>query len=141
MTVVVDTSLAIKWVVPEEHTEDALTILNLWKELEETLIAPPLFRSEVTNALHQQVRQRQLTRSEASDALGSLLSRIAISEPAGLYARALTLAGELFLGSTYDAMYLALAESEGCEMWTADERFIRSAQPQFPQIRWLGEEP
>ena len=38
-----------------------------------------------------------------------------------------------------DAHYLALAESFGCELWTADERFYRVASPSIENVRWIGE--
>ena len=139
MTVVADASLAIKWVLPEDHTDEALALLEYWQTAAERLLAPPIFRPEVTNALHRQVRRGDISGPEASDALNALAPLVVIAEPPGLYQRALTLAGELGLGATYDALYLALAESEGCEVWTADRRFVRAAHRQFPQVRWVGE--
>ena len=43
------------------------------------------------------------------------------------------------LRATYDAHYLALAESFDCELGTADERFYRAASPRVDNVRWLGE--
>ena len=39
----------------------------------------------------------------------------------------------------YDAFYVALADIEGCELWTADRRLTNLVQPRFPQVHWLGE--
>ena len=139
MTVVVDASVALKWVLQEEYTEEALALRDHWQESGESVIAPPIFRSEVTNALHRTVRRGNLTRSDAPDALEILLRVVGITEPAGLYSRALVLAGELGLASTYDALYLALAEAEGCEVWTADLRLVRAVQQRFPQVRSVSE--
>ena len=141
MTVIVDASLALKWVVQEEHTEDAVTLRDRWGEAGEPLVAPPIFRPEVTNALHQRVRRGDILRSDAVDMLDVLTSAVAMGEPVSLYSRALALAGELSMGSTYDALYVALSESEGCEMWTADQRLVRSVQRRFPQVHWIGESP
>ena len=141
MTVVVDASVALKWVLEEEHTEEALVLRDYWLGTAELVIAPPIFRSEVTNALHQRVRRGEFGRGDAQELLDSLIPAVTTAEPTGLYDRALTLAGELGLASTYDALYLALAESQGCEMWTADMRLARSVQPQFPQVRAVTEWP
>ena len=141
MTVVIDASLALKWALQEEHTEDALALWDRWQEASERVIAPPIFRSEVTNVLHRRTRRGDLNATDALDVLDLLITSVAIGEPADLYGRALTIARDLALGSTYDVLYLALAEAEGCEMWTADRAFVRSAQERFRQVRWIAERP
>lgn len=140
MTVVVDASVALKWALEEVHTEDALALWDRWQAAGERVIAPPLFRSEVTNALHQRVRRGQLQVFDAANILGTLVAIVATDEPEGLYDRALSLASALDLSSTYDATYLALAEFEACEMWTADLRFVHSVQDRFRQVRAIGEQ-
>jgi predicted nucleic acid-binding protein len=67
------------------------------------------------------------------------MSAVAMEEPDGLYGRAISLASQFQLGSTYDTLYLALAETRECEFWTAARRFVRSLRGQFPQVRWIGE--
>jgi predicted nucleic acid-binding protein len=141
VTVVIDASLALKRVLQEEHTEDAVALRDHWLENMESVIAPPIFKPEVTNVLHQRVRRGQLSRRDAADMLEILVSAVAAVEPPSLYSRALTLASELELSSAYDALYLALADSEECEMWTADQRLVRSTQPKFSMLRWLEESP
>ena len=74
----------------------------------------------MTNALYQLVRKGGLRVEDAAEALSALLPAVAMVEPAGLYDAALTIADELGVGATYHALYVALAESEGCELWTAD---------------------
>ena len=139
MTVVVDASLALKWVVPENDSEVAQAVRFRWQSSGESPVAPPIFRSEVTNALYQMVRKGGLRIQDAMEALSALQPAVAIVEPAGLYDAALTIADELGIGATYDALYVALAESEGCELWTADRSLVRAAQPRFPRVRWIGE--
>ncbi len=56
MTVVVDASVALKWVLQERDTEQALILWDRWQAAEEFVAAPPIFRSEVTNAVYQSVR-------------------------------------------------------------------------------------
>lgn len=139
MTVVVDASVALKWVLQEEDTEDALRLWDRWQDVSERVCAPPVFRGEVTNALHQATRRGLIDPIDAADALGLLIPIVAIEEPEGLYDRALALAGQLSLGSTYDSLYIAVAESQGCDLWTADRRFVRSLRGLFPQVRWTGD--
>ncbi len=139
MPVVVDACLAIKWGVEEEFTEEALELWDVWQSKNELLIAPPLFRAEVTNVLYRMVRRADMDPLDASDVLEVLLTTVATEEVEGMYERSLALALGLDQKSAYDTAYLALAESLSCEMWTADRRFARSAGTRFPQVRWIGE--
>ena len=141
MTVVVDANVALKWILSEDHTAEALALRTRWSESGERVIAPPIFRPEVTNALHQSVRLGNLAKAAALDGLDFLVPLTEISEPPELYARAFEIAGELGLGATYDALYIALAEHHACDMWTADRRLVRAAQRRFPAVRWLGDVP
>ncbi len=139
MPVVVDACLAIKWGVEEEYTEQALELWDVWQSRNELIVAPPLFRAEVTNVIHRKVRQAEVDPLDASDILGVLLSIVATEEVEGMYERALSLALRLDQKSAYDTAYLALAEALSCELWTADRRFVRAAGARFPQVRWIGE--
>ncbi len=139
MTVVVDASVALKWVLEEDLTDEALALRERWIESVELTISAPFFRSEVTNALHRAMRRGHLESTAASSGLGFLLASTAIEEPSGLYGRAFEIAAELSQGATYDAHYIALAEHHACDMWTADRRLVRAAQRRFPAVRWLGE--
>ena len=49
------------------------------------------------------------------------------------------IASELRQGAVYDAYYLALAESLGCELWTADRRFHRVANDASYSVHWVGD--
>jgi predicted nucleic acid-binding protein len=41
--------------------------------------------------------------------------------------------------NSYDCLYVALAEREGVELWTGDERLVNALSPHFPFIRFIGE--
>ena len=138
--VVVDASLAFKWLVREEHSGKALTLLHAWDRQGVRPAAPHLLPFEVANALHRRVVRGELTVEAAADLIGSLLaSRLELHETPGLHGRALQLASELKQGAAYDAHYLALAETLDCELWTADERFFRAASAVSSNVRWLNE--
>ena len=81
-----------------------------------------------------------LTVEMAADLIESLLSsRLELHEPPHLHRRALELASRFGQGAAYDAHYLALAETLGCELWTADEKFFRAARGEATSVRWIGE--
>ena len=137
--VVVDASLAVKWLVREEHTDKALAILSAWHDEDVTPTAPYLLPFEVTNALHRIVLRGHLTVGDAARMISQLLSsRLELHQTAELHARALELATELQQGAVYDAHYLALAEDFGCELWTADQRFHRAAEG-AGNVHWIGD--
>lgn len=64
---------------------------------------------------------------------------IEFHETETLHHRALELASQLNQGAAYDSHYLALAETLGCDLWTADQRLQRTAYPLAPKVHWLGE--
>ena len=138
MTVVVDASVALKWVIEEEGTDEALALWDRWQTAGERVIAPPVLRAEVANALRQFVRRGVVTARDSADLLDSLLDIVAIGEPPTLYARSLRMAHEFDLGAVYDALYLALAESENCEVWTADRKLARAVGDRFPLLHCIG---
>ena len=138
--VVVDASLAFKWLVEEENSDRATALTRLWDDEGTQLAAPPLMPFEVANALHRRVLRGELTLQVAAGLIQDLMSLgVAFHATPDLHRRALEIASRLDQGAVYDAHYLALAESLGCEMWTADERFYRAASPSVDSVRWIGE--
>ena len=137
--VVVDASLAFKWLVPEEHSEKAVGLARSWDSDGTQPVAPQLMPVEVANALHRRVVRNELTVEEATRLMENLLATgIELRETHYLHSRALELASLLHQGAVYDAHYLALAESMDCDLWTADERFYRAAVPTASSVYWLG---
>ena len=140
MTVVIDPSLALKWALLEDRTEDALKLWDRWQRSSERLISPPVFRSDIANALHQRVRRREISPVDAAEMLDTLISLVATDEPSVLYDRALALAGGLGQIAIHDSLYLALAELWGCEMWTADRRFAKASRTRSANVRCVGDD-
>jgi predicted nucleic acid-binding protein len=138
--VVVDASLAFKWLLWEPQSEEAFTLLSSWDRQGIRPAAPHLLPFEVANALHRRVVRRELTVEAAADLIrGLLTSQVDLHETPDLHGRALDLASALKQGAAYDAHYLALAERLDCELWTADERFFRAASTASSNVRWLNE--
>ena len=137
--VVVDASVVTKWLVDEDDSDRAHALLEAWDSEGIRPTAPGFLPAEVTNALHRRVVRRDLTLEEATVLLARLAARVELHQPTGIHARALQLASELGQGAAYDCHYLALAESLGCELWTADDRFHRAASPAFPFVHALSE--
>lgn len=138
--VVVDASVAVKWVVTEPLTREARDLLAGWLQTDVARLAPCWFACEVANVLYRRTVQGLLTLDDAGDALDDILAFVSLqTERAPLARRALAIAQLTARPTTYDAQYAALAEAEGCELWTADERFYNTARGSFPFVHWLGE--
>ena len=74
--VIVDASVALKWVINGEDSDRALALLGEWITAELLLIVPALFAFEVTNALYQYVRAGQMTLEEAKTAQSALMKLV-----------------------------------------------------------------
>jgi len=121
-TLVIDASVAVKWVVQEAGTPDALALRKA------KLAAPDLIIPECANILWKKHRLGQLTAAEAS-AAAQLLERADIELVAmgAQLHRATELAIELD-HAAYDCFYITLAMDKGCAFATADQRLLRKAQ-------------
>ena len=105
MRLVVDISVAVKWLVEEEYSGAADRLLEGTHEL----FAPRLMAAEVGNALWRKVRMREMGRSRAG-VLASSISEMAVSWAGdeGVCADAVRLSLALER-PVYDCVYLALA--------------------------------
>ena len=136
----IDASFAIKLVAEEELSAEALLLSEAWARDQRSLVAPLLIRYEVVSALRQKIRRSIMTEPEVHEALTAFLELpMSVTDYTATHVRALQLAVELGLGSTYDAHYLALAEDLNCEFWTADGRLYNAIKDRFPLIHSLAE--
>ena len=139
-SVVVDASLAVKFLIKEDDSDKAHAVLQSWVARDITRIAPHPMHFEVANPLHRRVLHGELNVGDSTRMIARLLeSRLELQQPPGLHVRALQLASHLQQAAAHDAHYLVLAESVGCELWTDDERFYRAASPSIENVRWIGE--
>jgi predicted nucleic acid-binding protein len=134
--VCVDASLVLKLLTWEHGSDQALQWLESWAE--ERIIAPQFLPVEVASVLRRKMRRNEIPAGHCIESLG-LLDRLAIKYvwDAGLLDRAFALAVELDQPTVYDTAYLALAERERCELWTADARFVAAASARYPFVRCL----
>lgn len=138
--VVIEASIAVALLVDEPKSPLARAFIRACGVKGVIVTAPPLFLSEVANALYRRVRDGNLTASEATRLFDALRAfRIRIETVDGLQERAITLAAELGQQAAYDAHYLALAETLNCRFWTADRPFFTAARLVTDRVRWLGD--
>ncbi len=132
---VVDASVAVKWFLPEVHSEVARRVLSGTR----TLLAPDLIWAEVGNVLWKKSRRAEITDETARGILRDFrhfplqtYAAKALLEPAWDLA-------ERFHVSIYDCLYLALAISRSCTLVTADLRFYNTLKdtPLASSMAWV----
>ena len=118
--VVVDASIALKWVLEEPDSGLARRLLD------RPLHAPDLLLIECANTLGHKVRRQTLDPEGAAALYAHLASApVAFGASGGLVQAALSIALELE-HPAYDCLYLAMAETMSLQVVTADGRFARA---------------
>jgi predicted nucleic acid-binding protein len=127
-TLVIDASIAIKWVVEEEGTSLALGLRQSHR-----FAAPELLTVECANVLWKKVQRNELARAEANLA-ANLLERsdIELFGMRGLLTKATELAVDLG-HPAYDCLYICLAMSRNWRFVTADKRLIQVVNQKAPR--------
>lgn len=126
--VVLDASVAVRWIVDEEGSTEAVALL----ELDISWVAPRLMLTEVASALRRKAVDGAIPATLTAQALDTLMQAIAdgvvrLADDERIVQQALLLA--LSLGHKVpDCLYLAVAEREGAAIATADDRLARFAR-------------
>lgn len=122
--IVVDASVAVLALLNDGDARRSLA--------SEAVAVPHLADSEVTHALRTQVLRGTAREDEAREALGRW-ARLGIRRfgVVGLLARMWELRENL---TAHDATYVALAETIGCELLTADRRLASAPGPACPIV-------
>jgi len=119
---VIDASVAIKWVIEEDGTKEALALRR------QALAAPDLLVAECGNILWKKVGRRELSEQEMAFAAG-LLARADIELVAMRpYLEAATRIAKALGHPAYDCFYIALAEAEGLRLVTADTDLVQAVR-------------
>ena len=122
MSLVIDASVALKWVLNEAGSDDADALLT------EELIAPSLWLLEAANALWRRAQRGEITQDEARERLDEFFNTPLTSIPIeDDLAEAAALAA-LLDHPVHDCLYLALAIRENAQVVTADRRFHAAAE-------------
>jgi predicted nucleic acid-binding protein len=139
--IVVDASIAVKWLLWERDSADALSFLRRHGS---DLLAPDTIITEVAGAL---VRQANMEKALA-EPMTSLLERwlgdwgdAAVSRERISPSRLKRAAGlAMTLGHPLpDCIYLAMAIDHGCDLATADAKFAVRARSIHGKVRLLAD--
>src|SRR5438552_12171523 len=112
---VVDSSVGVKWVIPEQDSDKALLLLDDFQNGVIGLSAPDIFLIEAVHAITRAERQNRITQVQGAQAVTDLLNQQPQLNPyIPLLPRAYAISSQARIG-VYDCLYVALAEREGCE--------------------------
>lgn len=119
---VVDSSVIVKWVLPEPDSDAARRLMGAW------LIAPALWRFEAAAVVAKWVKDGRLSIERAPFRLATMMAApVDTSDTADDLPAALALANRL-RHPLYDCLYLAVALRAGVELVTADTEFVRAVR-------------
>ena len=135
----VDSGIVLKLFLSEPDSPLAEALWNFWMEQGYHPIAPGLFAYEIVSVLRRSVYRGIITAEYGRRALHEAFAlKVQLLTFRDLHERAWEIARELNRPAAYDTHYLALAEIVGCEFWTADGRFYRTARNRFPFVHLLN---
>lgn len=124
MALVVDASVALKWVLPEQDSHLAQALV----ESDEELLLPDFWLNEATNICWLQTHKGKWSADEAREALELLRAQVPATPTGDLALHEIALEIGLAVGhSTYDTLYVAFAIAAGAgNVVVADGPFVRA---------------
>jgi predicted nucleic acid-binding protein len=140
ITLVLDTSVALKWAFPmanETLTNEALRLFQRYRDGEVRFVVPDVFWAEIANVLRTGERQRRWTRLDAEilteDFAGCDFTTVPSLE---LLSEAMAIAFS-HDRNLFECLYAALAVQARANWITADEGLADALAARFP-VKWLG---
>ena len=128
---IVDASVAFKWLVAEDDSPLAIMLLQ-----RDDLSSPFIMLAEVGNALSKRLRSGQMIDGGAAEKLNSLPKLVTLVDEAPYLGAALDLA-EAINHSFYDCIYFAMADARGEPLVTSDGVFARKVRAVRPGAKLL----
>jgi predicted nucleic acid-binding protein len=138
MKYVLDSSVAVKWVLLEQFSDKAKRLRADFQTHVHELVSPDFFPLEVLHALTRAERQGRISPPQGGILWADVMTtppRLVPSLP--LAPRAYEISSQMRVG-VHDCVYVALAETEQCDLITADDKLIKNLQIHFPFIQPLA---
>ena len=134
---VLDASVAVKILLPEEEHHDlALQLLTEFRSQLRYLIAPDILPAEMGHVLTKAERRGIIPKGRGKVLFDDFINPCIDLYPFGdLFDRAMEIASDFRVGF-YDSCYAVLAEEQGMELVTTDEKLINSL-PKFPIVHLM----
>ncbi len=135
-----DCSVVLKWELPNEpFTDEAMELFEDWRAGAVRVLAPTVLLAEIASALLRAARLGRLPFPNALDSMRNLVALpFTLADITPLLERAFVVAQQ-FQQGLFDCLYVALAEAQGIEFWTGDQRLFNALHSSFPFLRWIGD--
>lgn len=143
-SVCVDACFVLKLLLPEAGSDAADALWSHWVQDEVAIYAPAHLLFEAAHGVRKAVRSGRMSSERGDQAferligLGVTLVCLDWIDGHDVWHRFVRRFD--YLVTPYDAAYLHVAEVEGCDFWTADERLVRTVAGELTWVRSLSEE-
>ena len=128
--IVVDTSIIVKWYIPEQHHEQARALRDAYLDGKFDLVAPALMPFEAVNALKYSGHYEGKRLEEASKSLPEYGIDLVPFNKTGPIAE---IANNLDI-TIYDAAYIALAQKLDTKSYTADGNLLDDLEGDYSEL-------
>ena len=137
MKLIVDASIAVKWLIAEPHSREARRLLAP----RIVLYAPDFILTEIANVIWKKARRKDIPSPQPYiEELANITDAVGLLPSTELVIKAASLAVQID-HPVYDCVYLACAEAGAAPLITADERLTQRAKEAYPAVEvWnIGE--
>lgn len=141
MKYVLDSCVGFKWEVAEADSDKAIRLRDEARGGLHELVAPDFFPIEIAHSMTRAERQGRVSSANGWGLwLGIMVDSPILHPYLPLMPRAYAISSSTRQG-VYDCVYVALAEREGCELVTSDDKLVKRLGTAFPFILPLASIP
>jgi len=119
---VIDASIAVKWFIKEEGRKAAINLRDMHIREEIVLVAPELIILEILNSLRYKNNDKEKLKEINENLIKIQIEIVPLNK--FLMEKAIAAAVEYNL-TIYDALYVAIAQINGIELITEDEKLLK----------------
>lgn len=133
-TIIIDASVAAKWLLPDENDPIANIIKKKFADREIEISVPTLIFYEINNLLKSAVLSKRISINNSIEFYDNFLSlNFTVHWSKELLKNALQKALDFNI-SAYDAAYVVLAESLQVPFYTSDAKLVKQAKSPFVKL-------
>jgi predicted nucleic acid-binding protein len=138
MKYVLDASVATSWVLPYPYSPQANRLRDDVIRQIHNLLSTSSYPGEVASALTKAERQKLITQGESLEMLDNIFSTAPQLFPHRNFLYQAAEISSRTRSGFYDCLLISLAQQENCEVLTADDRFVRNVQKEYPFVRSIA---